>query len=161
MTLTPTRPVPAATSAAQQRLEVELLLGEVVVSSEELNDAGAERWQWHPSFNATQCKALGCLPIAQNNGMLVVAVPSHWGTERRQSLIQLAESANTVLQLRLALPSDLDAALLNAESEPIAPTPISAPAAEPIRAPAEPEAPPPQQPQSGSGSGQWHQQQTA
>ena len=141
MTLTPTRPVPAATSAAQQRLEVELLLGEAVVSSEELNDAGTKRWQWHPTFNATRCKALGCLPIAQNNGMLVVAVPSHWGAEQRQSLIQLAESANTTLELRLALPSDLDAALLKTEAKPIAPTTLN-------RAPeAEPAAPSPQPPQ--------------
>ena len=141
MTLTPTRPVPAATSAAQQRLEVELLLGEAVVSSEELNDAGAKRWQWHPTFNTTQCKTLGCLPIAQNNGMLVVAVPSHWGAEQRQSLIQLAESANTTVELRLALPSDLDAALLKAEAKPVAPTTLN-------RAPeAEPAAPSPQPPQ--------------
>jgi hypothetical protein len=32
MTLTPSRPVPTATTAAQQRLEVELLLGEPVLT---------------------------------------------------------------------------------------------------------------------------------
>jgi type IV pilus assembly protein PilB len=147
MTVTPTRPVPAASSPAQQRLEVELLLGEAVLSSDELNAAGADRWQWHPTFNATQCKTLGCLPVSQRNGTLVVAVPSHWGIEQRQSLTQLAEAANTAIQLRLALPSELDAALQAAESEPIAPTPISTPVTEPSRAPAEPAAPPPQRPQ--------------
>ena len=46
MTRTPTRPVPAAASADQQRLEVELLLGEAVLNSQALRAAGTERWGW-------------------------------------------------------------------------------------------------------------------
>ena len=50
MTITPTRPVPAATSAEQQRLEVELLLGEAVLTRQELQAAGEERWGWATAF---------------------------------------------------------------------------------------------------------------
>ena len=42
MTLTPSRPVPEASSEEQQRLEVELLVGEPVLQAIELQDLGLD-----------------------------------------------------------------------------------------------------------------------
>ena len=111
MTLTPTRPVPAAASAAQQRLEVELLLGQAVLTSQALGAAGAERWGWAQTFSKQCCRELGCLPVEHRNGALVLAIPSHWGAEQRQSLEQIAAAAAVPISLRLALPDELSAAL--------------------------------------------------
>lgn len=132
MTLSPTRPVPAATSAAQQRLEVELLLGEAVLTGPELQAAGPERWGWAQVFSQDRCRELGCLPVASRNGTLVLAIPSHWGAEQRQSLEQIAAAASVPISLRLALPDELAAALEEARSTPApaaAPPPAPAPAA--------------------------------
>jgi type IV pilus assembly protein PilB len=127
MTLTPTRPVPAATSAEQQRLEVELLLGEAVLTRQELQAAGEERWGWATAFSQQPCLELGCLPIAHTNGQMVLAIPSHWGSEQRQSVEQLAASAAIPISLRLALPDDVAGALDAATKTPaLAPTPATA-----------------------------------
>ena len=138
MTLTPTRPVPAATSAAQQRLEVELLLGEAVLTGAELQAAGAERWGWAQAFSQERCRGLGCLPVASRNGELVLAIPSHWGPEQRQSVEQLAAAAALPISLRLALPDELNAALEAACSTvpPTPPEPPATPAAAPTPPPA-------------------------
>jgi len=114
MTLTPTRPVPAAASADQQRLEVELLLGEAVLTRQELQAAGEERWRWAQAFSQEHCRPLSCLPVAHSNGELVLAIPSHWGAEQRQQLEQLAAAASVPICLRLALPDELEAALQTA-----------------------------------------------
>ena len=132
MTLTPTRPVPAAASAAQQRLEVELLLGEAVLTSQALGAAGAERWGWAQTFSKQRCQELGCLPVEHRNGELVLAIPSHWGAEQRQSLEQIAAAAAVPISLRLALPDELSAALDAALAETAAieqppPPPIPGP----------------------------------
>ena len=132
MTLTPTRPVPAAASAAQQRLEVELLLGEAVLTRQALGAAGAERWGWAQTFSKQRCRELGCLPVEHRNGELVLAIPSHWGAEQRQSLEQIAAAAAVPISLRLALPDELSAALDAALAETAAieqppPPPIPGP----------------------------------
>ena len=132
MTLTPTRPVPAAASAEQQRLEVELLLGEAVLTSQALGAAGAERWGWAQTFSKQRCQELGCLPVEHRNGELVLAIPSHWGAEQRQSLEQIAAAAAVPISLRLALPDELSAALDAALAETAAieqppPPPIPGP----------------------------------
>ena len=138
MTLTPTRPVPAATSAAQQRLEVELLLGEAVLTGAELQAAGEERWGWAQAFSQERCRGLGCLPVASRNGELVLAIPSHWGPEQRQSVEQLAAAAALPISLRLALPDELSTALEAACSTvpPTPPEPPATPAAAPTPPPA-------------------------
>jgi type IV pilus assembly protein PilB len=133
MTVTPTRPVPAASSAAQQRLEVELLLGEAVLSRQELNAASDERWGWAQVFSRERCRELGCLPVARQNGQMVIAIPSHWGPEQRHSLEQLAAAAAIPISLRLALPDELASALDAANSAPAPPpkpTAARAPAAQ-------------------------------
>jgi type IV pilus assembly protein PilB len=104
MTLTPTRPVPAAATADQQRLEVELLLGEAVLTRQELQAAGEERWHWAQAFSRERCRELSCLPVAHSNGQLAMAIPSHWGAQQRQNLEQIAAAAAVPIHLRLALP---------------------------------------------------------
>jgi type IV pilus assembly protein PilB len=140
MTLTPTRPVPAAASADQQRLEVELLLGEAVLTRQELQAAGEERWRWAQALPQERCHQLGCLPVAHSNGEVVLAIPSHWGAEQRQHLQQIAAAASIPISLRLALPDELEAALETAAAaaSPPAPEPTSKPT--PSSAPARPAA---------------------
>jgi type IV pilus assembly protein PilB len=116
MTLTPTRPVPAAATADQQRLEVELLLGEAVLTRQELQAAGEERWHWAQAFSRERCRELSCLPVAHSNGQLAMAIPSHWGAQQRQNLEQIAAAAAVPIHLRLALPDELEAALQAAAS---------------------------------------------
>ena len=127
MTLSPIRPVPAAASAEQQRLEVELLLGEAVLNRQELQAAGAERWVWAQAFSQERCRELGCLPVAHRNGELVLAIPSHWGPEQRQSIEQTAAAAALPISLRLALPDELEAALHSTTPEPSTATPTASP----------------------------------
>ena len=78
----PKRPVAEAQTPEQQRLEVELLLKEAVLSSADLGAAGSERWSWHPQLSQARCQALGALPVQLNPNHLVVAVPTHWGAEQ-------------------------------------------------------------------------------
>ena len=119
MTLTPSRPVPPADSVARQRLEVELLLGEALLSSDELAAAGLSRWSWCPALNPDNCSQLGCLPVQQLGSTLVMAIPSHWGEEQRQHLLALGSAADLSLSLRLALPAEI-AHLLQQESQQVA-----------------------------------------
>ncbi len=115
MTLSPSRqqvrPVAEASTPAQQRLEVELLLQEAVLSEQDLAAAGALRWNWSPVFSHELCRNLGCLPVAQSEEGLVIAVPSHWGPEQRQQVLDLGTPAEPPLTLRLALGGDIEAAL--------------------------------------------------
>jgi hypothetical protein len=74
MTLTPSRPVPVATDSLQQRLEVELLLGERLLTAAELGEAGPIRWSWSPSLSQEQCEEFSCLPVRQYDSLLVVAM---------------------------------------------------------------------------------------
>ncbi len=117
MTLSPSRPVPPATTAAQQRLEVELLLGEVVLSAADLADAGAERWSWSDQFSQEQCRQLGCLPARQDGATLVVAVPSQWNQAQRLQLLERGAAAGLNLVLRLALQGDIEAVLDHAAAD--------------------------------------------
>ncbi|MBD1193892.1 GspE/PulE family protein [Vulcanococcus sp. Clear-D1] len=140
MTLTPTRPVPAAASADQQRLEVELLLGEAVLTRQELQAAGEERWRWAQALPQERCHQLGCLPVAHSNGEVVLAIPSHWGAEQRQHLQKIAAAASIPISLRLALPDELEAALETAAAAASPPAPEPTPKPTPSSAPARPAA---------------------
>jgi len=119
MTLTPSRPVPPATTAAQQRLEVELLLGEAVLAAEELAAAGNGRWELADVFNPDQCRQLGCLPVGREGDALLIAVPTQWTPQQRQHLLDLAAAAGLTLSLRLALQGEIQAEL----ERPASPTP--------------------------------------
>ncbi|MEX1316013.1 MAG: GspE/PulE family protein [Synechococcaceae cyanobacterium] len=108
MTLTPSRPVPEAVSAAQQRLEIELLRGEPVLSAEQLRPEllnntvlPLERWL-----------QLGACPAGEPEaGQLPVAVPSHWDREQRQLLATELNHKGYLPQFRLALSPDIQEAL--------------------------------------------------
>ena len=116
MTLTPSRPVPPAATAAQQRLEVELLLGESVLTGEELAEAGGARWSWSAQFTADQCRQLGCLPVRRDGETLLLAVPTQWTHEQRQQLLDMGTPAGLTLSLRLALQNEIEAELERADS---------------------------------------------
>ena len=146
MTRTPTRPVPAAASADQQRLEVELLLGEAVLNSQALRAAGTERWGWEQTFSKQRCQELGCLPVERRNGALVLAIPSHWVPEQRDSLQQIAAAAALPISLRLALPNELTAALQAALND----TATAAEKHQPATASATPISPAPPRPAPGA-----------
>ena len=147
MTLSPTRPVPPATTAAQQRLEVELLLGEAVLTPSDLGAAGRERWRWHDALTWERCQDLGCLPVQRSNGALVVAVPSHWGTEQRQRLQDQLGGEGQPTNLRLALQPEI-AAQLKGEQPRQEEAPAAPPA--PAAAPAAPAAQPTTKPAQAS-----------
>jgi type IV pilus assembly protein PilB len=108
MTLTPSRPVPEAVSAAQQRLEIELLRGEPVLSAEQLQPEllnntvlPLERWL-----------QLGACPAGEPEaGHLPVAVPSHWDQEQRQQLASELNRKGYMPEFRLALSPDIQEAL--------------------------------------------------
>ena len=131
MTLSPARPVPDATTPAQQRLELELLLGERVVTPLELATADPALLQDGKGLSLERWRALGALPLQRLNGRLVVAVPSHWGADQRQALIQeLGDEEGSGCRLHLALASELAAALESRQREPAKP-PTPQPPAKP------------------------------
>lgn len=132
----PQRPVAAAETPGQQRLEVELLLGEAVLSSEEVLSAGPERWGWNSSLTKEISAQKGCVPVAYSTEGLVVAVPTHWGIDERSEVSSIDNEGRPV-ELRLALQNDIQAAIEQIEGDEPAqadeiatPKPQEAPSAE-------------------------------
>ena len=93
--MTLTQSVPAARSAAQKRLELELLLKQPVPDPEQLqrslpllhalHDISPDRW-----------RSLQALPITVNEHQLDIAIPSQWGEAEWQALIdQLPQNERT------------------------------------------------------------------
>jgi type IV pilus assembly protein PilB len=121
MTLSPARPVPDADTAEQQRLEVELLLGERLATPLELAGADPTLLQGGSGIAAERWRALGALPLRREGHRLVVAIPSYWGPEQRQALQQELGDQGSGSRFQLALPADLLKALK--------PPPATAPAA--------------------------------
>lgn len=130
--MTLARPIPATNDAAQQRLELELLLKQPVPDPEQLqeslpllhalNDINPDRW-----------RSLEALPIAVDEHQLDLAIPSQWGEAEWQALIdQLPQNGRTI-RLHPTLHDDLLRALA---TEPLEqPTP-SAPDEPPAETPA-------------------------
>jgi type IV pilus assembly protein PilB len=123
MSLTPTRPVPEASSEKQQRLEVELLVGEPVLQVFELQGLGQELLLAGKGLPTARWRELGALPLQEINGRLVVAIPSNWGEQQRQDLIGELQRAGFSAELKLALATNLTAALTG--KPPTAPAPSS------------------------------------
>ena len=105
-----TRPIPVTTDAAQQRLELELLLKQPVPDPEQLerslpllnalNEISPDRW-----------RDLQALPIAVDEQQLDIAIPSQWGESEWQALIdQLPQNGRTI-RLHPTLHDDLIRAL--------------------------------------------------
>ena len=122
MTLTPARPVPEAATAEQQRLEVELLRGERLLTPLELATADLTLLASAGGIPADRWRALGALPLRRAGHALVVAVPSHWGANQRDALLrELGDQADGCL-LQLALAADLSQALEpRVETQAVAP----------------------------------------
>ena len=118
MTLTPSRPVPEASSEEQQRLEVELLVGEPVLQATELQALGQDLLFTGKGLPEARWRELGALPLQESKGRLVVAVPSNWGPQQRQNLSEELQRAGFNAELKLALATNLATALT-----PKAPTP--------------------------------------
>ena len=141
MTLTPSRPVPAATSAAQQRLELELLLGEPVLGRDQLRPELLGQLVWP----LERWRELGACPSADPMGSrLAVAISAAWTAERKEELRQALATENLQPHFQLALPEDIETALNQALTPP--PAPASAPA-KPTQAAPRPR-PTPNQPRS-------------
>ncbi|MCP9783762.1 type II/IV secretion system protein [Cyanobium sp. WKJ7-Wakatipu] len=111
MTLTPSRPVPEASSEEQQRLEVELLVGEPVLQATELQTLGQDLLFRGKGLPEARWRELGALPLQDDKGRLVVAVPSNWGAQQRQNLSEELQRAGFNAELKLALATNLTAAL--------------------------------------------------
>ena len=111
MTLTPSRPVPLATDPLQKRLELELLLGERLLTAAELGEAGPIRWSWSPSLSQEQCQGFTCLPVRQHDDVLVVAIPTTMELEARDRLRDIALNQGLRLELRLAMQPEIEEVL--------------------------------------------------
>ncbi|MBM5801878.1 MAG: type II/IV secretion system protein, partial [Cyanobacteria bacterium K_DeepCast_35m_m2_023] len=118
MTLTPTRPVPEASTAEQQRLEVELLLREPVLSAEQLAQADLHLVASGQILDLDQARNWLCLPLTLNNGQLDVAIPTYWGIEERQRLMQELQGCGAAIQLHLALAADIGQVLDHQATQP-------------------------------------------
>jgi type IV pilus assembly protein PilB len=111
MTLTTSRPVPDATTAEQQRLEVELLLREPVLQPAELHAADPQLLGPAGLLTVERAREIGVLPLARHNGSARLAVPTHWSNDERQALIAELAGLGVAGELKLALAGDISAAL--------------------------------------------------
>jgi type IV pilus assembly protein PilB len=129
MTLTPSRPVPDATTTAQQRLEVELLLGVPVLTAAELALADRTLLAAGQPLGLERLPSLGCLPLGLQNNRLELAIPTHWGAAEQEQLRSELASSGLQLGFHLALASDIAAAVQQAATNPpAAPAPPLNPA---------------------------------
>ena len=133
MTHSPSRPVPLPSSTEQQRLELELLLGQPVLGSaqlkpEVLDELGLPLQRW---------LQLGACPTASPKpGELAVAIPHHWNDEQKQRLTLELAGHDFKPRFQLALAQEIEAAVeralsLTAPEPAVATSP--APAASPPR----------------------------
>jgi type IV pilus assembly protein PilB len=123
MTISRSRPVPQPSSLGQQRLELELLMGEPVLNEHQLRPdlvgnlvLPLDRWQ-----------ELGACPTAPpQGGSLTVAIPSSWNAAARDQLGRELADHGLKPILQLALDHDIIAALKQVRNrEDAAPSPES------------------------------------
>jgi type IV pilus assembly protein PilB len=111
MTLSSARPVPHPSSSRQRRLEVELLLGEPLATPVDLSLAAAELLDTDWGIPAERWQSLGVLPLRRDSEGLLIAVPSHWGDEERQQLLDALKEQTSACRFQRALPEELSEAL--------------------------------------------------
>jgi type IV pilus assembly protein PilB len=122
MTYSPSRPVPLPSSTEQQRLELELLLGQPVLGAtqlrpELLDELGLPLQRW---------RQLGACPTASPKaGELALAIPHHWNDEQKQRLILELAAHDLKPRFQLALAEEIQVAVERALSLP-APEPVGA-----------------------------------
>ncbi len=115
MALSPSRPVPQPSSAEQQRLELELLLGEPVLTQTQLRPdligdlvLPQERWR----------QLAACPTAPPQGGQLCIAIPNHWSDDQKHNLARELEGHHLKPRFQLALDSDIAAALELAANQP-------------------------------------------
>ncbi len=111
MTLSQLRPVPDAISREQQRFEVELLLQQPVLAPNDLGKADRQLIQAEGPRSPRHWMEWGAMPLSNLNGVLRLAVPTHWGAEQRQRLLQALQLREDQASFGLALADDLTEAL--------------------------------------------------
>ncbi len=122
--MTQARPIADSASPEQQRFELELLLQEAVPDRDELATA-RQLLESHPlGLSPQQWQNLQALPLAINEQMLDLAVPSHWGAEERQSLHEQLDTGPRTVHWRSALLNDL-LEVLNAPTAQEIPPPVA------------------------------------
>jgi type IV pilus assembly protein PilB len=116
MTLSQSRPVPDASSREQQRFEVELLLQQPVLGPSDLDKADRELIETEGPRSPQQWMQWGAMPLHDLNGVLRLAVPTHWGAEQREDLLQALQLREDQASFGLALADDLTEALAGLEN---------------------------------------------
>ena len=108
--MTLSRPIPDALDAAQQRLELELLLRRHVLSPDELSSGLPLLKTMESSMDNDAWKAFPAMPVSLDENHLAVAVPSHWDQQHSDELVARLSQFNREISLQPALLSDLEAA---------------------------------------------------
>ncbi|WP_028953252.1 GspE/PulE family protein [Synechococcus sp. CC9616] len=108
--MTLSRPIPDALDAAQQRLELELLLRRHVLSPDELSSGLPLLKSMESSMDSDAWKAFPAMPVSLDENHLAVAVPSHWDQQHSDELVARLSQLNREILLQPALLSDLEAA---------------------------------------------------
>ncbi len=108
--MTLSRPIPDALDAAQQRLELELLLRRHVLSPDELSSGLPLLKTMESSMDSDAWKAFPAMPVSLDENHLAVAVPSHWDQQHSDELVARLSQFNREILLQPALLSDLEAA---------------------------------------------------
>ena len=108
--MTLSRPIPDALDAAQQRLELELLLRRHVLSPDELSNGLPLLKTMESSMDNDAWKAFPAMPVSLDENHLAVAVPSHWDQQHSDELVARLSQLNREILLQPALLSDLEAA---------------------------------------------------
>ena len=114
--MTLSRPIPDAVDAAQQRLELELLLRRHVLSPDELNKGLSLATGLDNSMDLDGWKAIPAIPVSLDEHHLAVAVPSHWEGPQGEELVSRLSKLDREIVLQPALQSDLEAAWTNSQS---------------------------------------------
>ena len=114
--MTLSRPIPDAVDAAQQRLELELLLRRHVLSPDELNKGLSLATSLDNGMDLDGWKAIPAIPVSLDEHHLAVAVPSHWEGPQGEELVSRLSKLDREIVLQPALQSDLEAAWTNSQS---------------------------------------------
>ncbi|MED5383677.1 MAG: GspE/PulE family protein [Cyanobacteriota bacterium] len=114
--MTLSRPIPDAVDAAQQRLELELLLRRHVLSPDELNKGLSLATGLDNGMDLDGWKAIPAIPVSLDEHHLAVAVPSHWEGPQGEELVSRLSKLDREIVLQPALQSDLEAAWTNSQS---------------------------------------------
>ena len=109
------RPIPDTTDPAQLRLELELLLQHPVPGPEQLSDA-LPLLEAVDGIPADQWRTLQVLPLSMDAETLDIAVPSRWGEQQWQSLIDALPETSRTVRLHAVLEQDLQHALAQSHS---------------------------------------------